>query len=43
MTAIVILVGLLVIGPLALLAGADSRDRAPRSQHPWWPTKRNCR
>jgi hypothetical protein len=28
---------LLLVGPLALLAGSDSRSRDPRDGQRWWP------
>ena len=43
MTALVILIALLLLGPLALLAGRDSRERDTRSRQNWWPTERGNR
>jgi hypothetical protein len=43
MTALVILLALLLVGPLALFAGADSRERDTRSRQNWWPTDRGKR
>ncbi|MGB2953062.1 MAG: hypothetical protein WBB74_06690 [Gaiellaceae bacterium] len=31
---------LVVIGPVALLYGADSHARDPRDRRPWWPGTR---
>jgi hypothetical protein len=43
MTALVILLVLLLLGPLALLAGRDSRERDIRNRQNWWPTERGNR
>jgi hypothetical protein len=43
MEAIVILLVLLLLGPLALLAGADTRDSNPRKRQAWWPGERGKR
>jgi hypothetical protein len=37
MAGIAILVFVLLIGPLAVLYGADSRPRDPRDRRGWWP------
>jgi hypothetical protein len=42
-TILVLLVLLLFVGPLALLAGADSRDKDPRRHRAWWPGERGCK
>ena len=37
MAAIAILAFVLLIGPLAVLYGADSRPNDPRDRRGWWP------
>jgi hypothetical protein len=37
MTALIILIALLAIGPLALRYGVDSRDNDTRGRQPHWP------
>jgi hypothetical protein len=43
MEAIVIILVLLLFGPLALVAGADTTDRNPRRRQAWWPGERGPR
>jgi hypothetical protein len=43
MTALVILILVLLLGPLALFAGADTREQDPRCRHSWWPAQRGER
>ena len=37
MTALIILIALLAVGPLALRYGVDSRDNDARGRQPHWP------
>jgi hypothetical protein len=37
MVSIIFVLSLLLLGPLALLFGADSRDRNERDERGWWP------
>jgi hypothetical protein len=37
MTAIVFIALLLVLGPLSLVLGVDSRDKSPRHRRASWP------
>ena len=43
MEAIGILLVLLLLGPLAVFAGADTTDRNPRKRQAWWPGDRGKR
>jgi hypothetical protein len=37
MTALIILIALVVVGPLAIRYGVDSRDVDTRGRQPHWP------
>jgi hypothetical protein len=40
MEAIVIVLVVLLLGPLAVVAGKDSRVQDPRNRRAWWPGER---